>query len=486
MFQLNIRFIVKMLGSMLMLETFFMLSAALVSFFYKENDLYPILLSAGIMGGCGVLLYMLGFHANEHNAGKREGLLTVSLIWVLLSFFGMLPYYLGGYIPTITNAFFETMSGYTTTGSTILIDIEALPHGILFWRSLTQWQGGIGVIVFTVALLPLFGVGATQLYDAETTGVTHDRFRPRVTQVAKRLWGVYFFLTALLVLLLWVGPMSLFDSVCHSLTCMATGGYSTKNASIAYWNSAYVEYVLSLFMFIASINFTLLFFFLKGNPKRLLKDEEFRWFFFFVLSMIVVVTGWLMIKGIVPDLISAVRQACFQVVTLVSTTGYAVSDYNLWGSFFWLIALILMFICGCGGSTCGGIKMGRFVILVKNLSNEFKKQTHPHAVIPVRMNKHVVSVSIVQRVMAFLFVYIGVIVFGCLILMADNVGFPESIGAVVSAIGNNGPGLGAVGPVNNFSALPDLSKWVLALIMMVGRLEIFTVLTIFLPGFWKQ
>lgn len=486
MFQLNVRFIVKMLGLILMLETPFMLSAALVALLYKGSDLISLLLSSGILFASGGLLYLAGLKANEHAAGRREAMLTVSLTWVILSFFGMLPYYIGGYIPSVTNAYFETMSGFTTTGSTILTDIEALPHGILFWRSLTQWQGGIGMIVFTVALMPILGVGASQLFDAETTGITHDRFRPRITQVAKRLWGVYLFFTGLLIALLWVGPMNFFDSVCHAFTCMATGGYSTKNASIAYWNSAYVDYVLSLFMMLGATNFTLFYFFFKGNYKKLFKDEEVRSFWIFVLITILIVTGWLVFKHIETDLLTAIRLATFQVVTLVSTCGYATADYNPWGPFFWLIALILMFICGCAGSTCGGFKMGRFVILIKNTLNEFKKQTHPHAIIPVRMNGHVITSEVVHRILAFAFIYIAVIIIGCLILMADSVGFEDSIGAVVSAISNTGPGLGTCGPVNNFAGIPDLSKWVLAFIMLIGRLEIFTVLTLFLPGFWKQ
>lgn len=486
MFQLNVRFIVKMLGSMLMLETLFMLSAVVVAVIYGGDDVYPLLLSSGIMFGSGLLLYLAGLRANESTAGRREGMLTVTLTWILFSFYGMLPYYLGGYIPKIVDAYFETMSGFTTTGSTILTDIEALPHGILFWRSLTQWEGGIGMIVFTIALLPLFGVGASQLFDAETPGITHDRFRPRVTQVAKRLWGIYVVLTSVLAVLLWMGPMSVFDAVCHSLTCLSTGGYSTKNASIAYWNSAYLDYTLMVFMFIGSINFSLMYFVIQGKYKKFFNNEELRWFFFFVLGAIVVVTGWLVWKRLEPDFFMALRKGAFQVVTLVSTTGYATADYNPWGAFFWMIALILMVICGCAGSTCGGLKMGRFVILTKNMLNQFKKQTHPHAVIPVRINGQALSVDLVQRVLAFAFVYFGIIVAGNLALMAGGIAFEDSLGAVVSAMSNTGPGLGNVGPVDNYAWMPDYAKWVLSFIMMTGRLEIFTVITLLLPGFWKQ
>lgn len=471
---------------MCILETVFMSLATVVAFLYKGNDFYPLLISSGIIFLTGVLLYVVGFRANEYMTGRREGMLTVTLTWTLLSFLGMLPFYLGGYVDNITDAFFETMSGFTTTGSTILTDIEALPKGILFWRSLTQWQGGMGMIVFTVALMPILGGGAIQMFDAETPGITHERFRPRITQVAKRLWGVYLFLTFVLVLLLWIGPMDLYDAVNHAMTAISTGGYSTKNASIAYWDSAYIEYVISLFMLIGATNITLIYFCLNGNVKKLCRDEEFRWFFWFVWIMIGITTAWVLYTGFATDFSSAFRKATFQVSTLVSTCGFATENYIPWGPFFWSIALILMFICGCAGSTCGGLKMGRFAILSKSLFNAFKKQTHPHAIIPVRMDTHIVSGDVVLRVLAFAFAYVVLIVISCLVLMLDGLGFEESIGAAVSAISNVGPGLGKLGPIDNFSEVPVVSKWFLSFLMMTGRLEIFTVLTLLVPGFWKQ
>ena len=466
---LNVRFIIKMLGLMFILETLFMLAATAVAFLYEGDDFYPFLQSSGIMFGTGVLFTLIGLRANEHTAGRREGMLTVTLTWALFSLLGMLPFYLGGYIDNVTDAYFETMSGFTTTGSTILADIEALPHGILFWRSLTQWQGGIGMIVFTVALMPIIGGGATQMFDAETPGITHERFRPRVTQVAKRLWGVYLFLTIVLIGLLWAGPMDLYE-----------------NASIAYWNSDYVEYIITIFMFVGATNITLVYFFFNGKLKKVFTDEETRWFFWFVLIITAMSVAWIMYKGIVDDFGTAFRLAVFQVVSLVSTCGFVTVDYISWGPFFWLLALVLMVVCGCAGSTCGGLKMGRFVILTKNLFNEFKKQTHPHAIIPVRMNGHAVSGDIVHRVLAFAFAYIALIFVSCMVLMIDGMGFEETIGAAISSISNIGPGLGSLGPAGNYADVPTVSKWFLSFLMMVGRLEIFTVLTILLPGFWKQ
>ena len=280
---LNIRFIFKMLGAMFVIETLFMLIALGVALFYEGSDIRPFAYSCAILFGVGLTLLLVGWNANEHNAGRREGMLIVTLTWALLSFFGALPFYIGGYIDTMAGAYFETMSGFTTTGSSVISDVEALPRGILFWRSLTQWQGGMGVIVFAVALLPMMGEGASQMFNAESTGITHERFRPRITQVAKRLWGIYVFLTALFVLLLWLGPMDLFDAINHAMTAIATGGFSTKNSSIAYWNSPYIEYTLSLFMCIGATNMTLVYFFLNGKFSKLYKDEEVRWFYAIVL-----------------------------------------------------------------------------------------------------------------------------------------------------------------------------------------------------------
>ncbi|WP_280758111.1 TrkH family potassium uptake protein [Parabacteroides sp. PM6-13] len=483
---LNLRFIIKMLGLMFLFETVFMLLAALVAFLYGGEDLLPLLYSCAILFGAGILFFLIGRNADEFNAGRREGMLTVTFTWLFLSFFGMMPFLLGGYIDNVTDAFFETMSGFTTTGSSILTDIEALPKGILFWRSLTQWQGGIGMIVFTVALLPIFGGGASQLFDAETPGITHERFRPRIAQVAKRLSGVYLLLTALVIALLWIGPMDFYDALNHGLTTISTGGYSTKNSSVAFWDSAYIHYVIIVFMFIGATNITLIYFCLNRQPSKLFKDEEFRWFAFFVLGAIALTVTWLLYNGFESDIEIAFRKSAFEVISIISTCGFAVEDYITWGGFYWVIVLLLMIICGCAGSTSGGLKMGRFVILTKNLSNEFKKQTHPHAIIPVRMNGHVVSTEIVQRVLAFVFAYISLVLVSSMVLALDGMSFEESLSAAISAISNVGPGLGSLGPIGSYAEVPVVSKWFLSFLMMTGRLEIFTVLTILVPGFWKQ
>ncbi|MDR0538647.1 MAG: TrkH family potassium uptake protein [Tannerellaceae bacterium] len=492
---LNIRFILKMLGTMFLIETIFMLLASLVALHYGDGDLPPFLISSAILFTVGATFFTLGRKADEHSAGYREGMLVVTLTWASLSFLGMLPFYIGGYISSIPDAYFETMSGYTTTGASILTDIESLPHGILFWRSLLQWQGGIGVVVFTVALLPLFGGGASQMFEAETTGtgIGHERFRPRVTQVAKRLSGVYFILTAVIALLLWLGPMNLFDAINHGLTTVSTGGYSTKNNSIAHWDSAYIEYIEILFMFVGSINVTLLYFLiLKASPHKILHDEELRSFTLLILAAAAITTLWLLAHrspGAPLDwatIESAIRRGTFQVMAISSSSGFMTDDYLPWGAFFWMLVLILMFIGGCSGSTSGGFKAGRFVIVSKHLSNVFNKQMHPNAILHVRMSGHVITADNVHRCLAFAFIYIALIMLGSLALAFNGATFDEALAASVSAISNIGPGLGRQGPASNYADMPAASKWILSFLMMTGRLELFTVLTLLQPRFWKN
>ena len=429
---------------------------------------------------------MLGFESVERPIGKRESFLTVTMSWVVMSFFGMLPYYFSGVIPDISNAFFETMSGFTTTGSTIILDIDAVPKGLHFWRCLTQWVGGIGIIVFALVLLPLVGGNASVLFDAEVTGISRERFRPRASQVAKRLWAVYIFVTSVLILLLWIGPMGFFDSVCHAMSAMATGGYSTKQASIAYWNSAYIEYVLVVFMFIGGTKFSLIFFALKGNPKKLIRDEEFRWYFYICVLFTLVISVSLFLSGHISNVEQSFRTSLFQVVSIITTTGFATADYMEWGAFYTFIVCLLMLFCACAGSTSGGIKIVRIVVLCKNAINEFKYQVHPNAILPVRLNGNVVPIDVVTKVLAFIFLYLAILIVSFLVLSSSGMGFEESIGAAISCMGNVGPGLGTMGPAGHFADIPVFSKWYLSFLMLTGRLELFTVLSLFIPAFWKK
>ena len=485
MFKLNVRYIVKLLGMTHLLESFFMLAATGVAFGYGGCDFYPLLISTGIMSGTGLLLYLIGRKGNDYRSGRREGMLSVSFMWTMFSFLGMLPYLISGYIDNVTDAFFETMSGFTTTGATILTDIEALPKGLLFWRSLTQWQGGIGIIVFTVALMPIFGGTPSQLFDAETPSITHERFLPRITQVAKRLFGIYLLITGVVFGLLWIGPMNAYDAINHALTTVSTGGYSTKNEGVAYWQSAYTEYIICFGMCLGATNITLLYFSLRRHWHKLVRDEELHWFYGVIATATVIVTIWLLVHQHETSIEKAFRQSLFQVASLISTTGYLTADYSTWGAFFTFIMLFISVVAGCAGSTSGGLKMGRFVILIKNMLNEFKKQTHPNAVLPIRMSGQIIPSHIVQRVSTFAFVYMGLILLGGVVLVLDGLNFEEALGISVSAVGNVGPALGQYTD-GNFSALSAFPKWILSFLMMIGRLEIFTVLTILLPGFWKR
>ncbi len=483
---LNVHFIFRVLGFILCLESIFLFISACVSFIYKDSGGDDLLIAAGSALTFGVPFILLGPKQKAKNIGKREGFLTVSLSWLIFSLFGMIPFYISGAIPSITDAFFETMSGLTTTGSSILTQVESLPKGLLFWRSLLQWLGGMGMIVFSLALLPLLGGGAIHLYDAETTGITHDKFRPRVGQIAKRLWGIYLGLTLVLLFLLYIGPMDFFDSLCHALSTMSTGGYSTKQESVGYWDSAYIDYVISAFMIIGSINFSLIYFFVKGDFRRVFKDEELRWYLIIIACATLIVSLYLIKDMHEQNYTLSFRSSLFQVVSIISTTGFATADYVVWGPFYWIIFILLMVVCGCASSTSGGMKMIRLVVLAKNTSNELKKQLHPRAIIPVRINGTALSPEVVQRVMSFVFLYISIIFISWLFFTATGMDFNESLGASVTAISNAGPGLGSVGPYGCFAEIPDISKWYMSFLMMIGRLELFTVLTLLTPGFWKK
>ena len=421
----------------------------------------------------------------ERQLTRRDGYVLVSFAWVAFSLFGMLPFYIGGYIPDIANAFFETMSGFSSTGATILDDIESLPHGILFWRSMTQWIGGLGIIMFTIAVLPIFGVSGLQVFAAEASGPTHDKVHPRIGITAKWIWSIYAGITALLVGLLMLGGMDWFDSICHAFATTGTGGFSTKQASVAYYNSPYIEYVISIFMFISGINFTLLLLFVNRKFKKFISNAELKFYFGSVVlftAVIAIVLYYTSPMGMEESF----RKSLFQVISLQTSTGFATDDYMQWTPVLWGLLTIIMLMGACAGSTTGGLKCIRMVILTKVSRNEFKHILHPNAILPVRINKQVISPSIVSTVLAFCFIYISIIVIGTLLMMAMGVGAEESMGCVISSIGNMGPGLGETGPAYSWNALPDAAKWLLSFLMLLGRLELFTVLLLFTPDFWKR
>lgn len=473
------------MGFLLIIESLFLMLSAAVSFYYHEiNSGDHFLITASITMILGILMRLLGDESKEKLVGNREGFLVVTLAWIIMSAFGMLPLYMSGCVDTWGDAYFEIMSGFTTTGSTVLTNINSLPHGILFWRSVTQWIGGVGIVVFALAFLPSIGGHATFLYDAETTGISKDKFQPRVTQVAKRLWGVYIFLTVVLVVLLWLGPMSFFDAVCHAMTTASTGGFSTRQESIAYWNSPYIDYVISFFMFVCGINFALIYYSLKGDPWRLLKNEEFRWYIFLFILFVLLITASLYFQNVIDGFEPAFRTAFFQVASAITTSGFFTTNYLDWGAFSILIMCVTMFFCACAGSTSGGVKIIRLVVLIKNAMNEFKRQAHPNIILSVRINDQVLPVETVTKILAFVFLYLGVLFISSLILAFAGIEFEESVTSSLSCMSN--VGLGGIDPSGTYAEAPEFVKWFLSFLMLVGRLELFTVLSLLMPSFWRQ
>lgn len=481
---INFKTIIRIIGILLLLETVMFLVCSSVSFYYRESDMLDFWKAGGITAGIGLLLAALG-KGGERQLTRRDGYVLVSFAWVAFSLFGMLPFYIGEYIPDIADAFFETMSGFSSTGATILDDIESLPHGILFWRSMTQWIGGLGIIMFTIAVLPIFGVSGLQVFAAEASGPTHDKVHPRIGITAKWIWSIYTGITTLLVCLLMLGGMDWFDSICHAFATTGTGGFSTKQASVAYYNSPYIEYVISIFMFISGINFTLVLLFVNRKFKKFIGNAELKFYFGSVVlftAVIAIVLYYTSPMGMEESF----RKSLFQVISLQTSTGFATDDYMQWTPVLWGLLTIIMLMGACAGSTTGGLKCIRMVILTKVSRNEFKHILHPNAILPVRINKQVISPSIVSTVLAFCFIYISIIVIGTLLMMAMGVGAEESMGCVISSIGNMGPGLGETGPAYSWNALPDAAKWLLSFLMLLGRLELFTVLLLFTPDFWKR
>lgn len=480
----NLKVIGYILGVLLLVEAAFLLICIPVTLIYEENDAVYFLISAGISFVIGGILWYFTRN-NDKQMGKRDGYIIVSLVWIVFSVFGALPFFISKQIPSYTDAFFETISGFTTTGASILNDIESLSHGMLFWRSLTQWLGGMGIIVLSLAILPLLGIGGMQLFIAEVPGPTPDKLHPRVTETAKRLWGIYIIFTTVELVLLFAGGMPLFDSICHSFTTMATGGYSTKQASIAYYNSPFIHYVITIFMFIAGVNFTLSYFTLHKKFNKVWNNEEFRTYLFLTLAFtIVVAIGLFLTTNNNPE--KCFRDALFQVVSITTTTGFATADYLLWFPFLTFLIFMLMFVGGSAGSTGGGIKVVRVMLMFKNSFLELKRLIHPNAIIPVRLNNQAVPPPIVINILAFIAVYIAMVFIGMTVLSTMGYNFETSVGAVAATLGNIGPGIGAVGPVENYAHFPVFGKWFLSFLMLIGRLELFTVLVLFTPTFWKE
>ncbi len=450
---------------------------------YFDEDLRPLLLAGLATIGLGGLLYLVPFRRGIP-IRKREGYLIVVLSWLAMIFAGMLPYLFSGIIPNLADALFETVSGMTTTGASVLTDIEIQPRGLLYWRSLTQWIGGMGIIVLTVAIFPLLGIGGIELFAAEAPGPTSDKIHPRISETAKRLWLIYVGLTGVLAVLLTLLGMSPYEAINHALTTMATGGFSTRNASAAAFSPA-IQYALIAFMFLAGVNYTVLYLSLKRRWADVWKSEELKAYFGMVVLLTVIITIKVHHATGGEDLERAFRDSLFQIVSLLTTTGFVSADYTSWTTSITLMCFVLLFLGGCAGSTSGGIKVIRHLVFFKNSYLEFKRLIHPSAIVPLRLNQTIVPGRTITHVFNFLLLYLLIFVFGSVFLAMLGLDFMTSIGAMATCLGNVGPGIGEVGPVDNFAWLPWHIKVFLSLVMLIGRLEIFTVLVLFTPFFWR-
>lgn len=494
--RLNIKVIINILSILLFASGGFMLLCLPVALYYgsegggmlEMGGFWELLIPALGSLSLGALSWYLS-KKNERKLNKRDGYLIVTLGWLLMSVVGAFPYYLlGGQFHDFATALFESVSGFTTTGASILTDIEVQPKAILFWRAMTHWIGGMGIIVLTIAILPLLGIGGMQLFLAEAPGPTADKLHPRITETAKRLWIIYVGMTLIETLLLLVCGMSLFDAITHSFATVSTGGFSTKNASAGAFGPA-VQYVIILFMFFSGMNFSLTYFGLKGKLHKIWKNEEFRVYLFGVLLITVFCTLIVFFsdpQNVQVGFEKAFRDSLFQVVAVLTTTGFVTENFAAWGPLLKIVFFLLMFVGASAGSTSGGVKIVRHIIILKNGFLEFKRQLHPNAILPVRYSSKIVDNQIVFNVLAFFMIYMWIYCIGCLVMGAWGFDFETVLGSVATSLGNVGPGLGKVDPVSNFSFFDAGQKLFLSFLMLLGRLELFTVLILFTPYYWRK
>ena len=478
----NWRLVFKTMGVLTTLEALFMLIPTVTAWWYDEPDLGAWVASSAIAWLTSWWMMLAGRKA-EKRVGEREGYVIVAAVWVAYSVFGMLPYWLSGALPSLTDAWYETMAGFTTTGSTVFTDVTAQTHSILLWRALSQWIGGMGIIVLSVAILPMFGLGGMQLYSAEVTGVSYEKLSPRIADTAKHMWLTYIGLTVGEGVLLWLFGMGRFDAVCHSMATISTGGFATHNDSVIGFSPA-IQWIIMLFMLLSGINFTQLIYLFRGKPQRMVQDEETRWY-----VSACVVAGLILAGGLLwftSGQLDSIRKGFFTAVATITSTGFVASDYMVWPPVLWMVVFFLMFTGGASGSTSGGMKWVRLAIFAKSANAEIKRRIHPNAVIPVRFNGHTLREQTTSNVVAFMFFYAAIIVLASLCFCACGIGFDESIGVAVSMIGNVGVSIGQWGSSGCYASFPAAAKWVATFVMLIGRLEIFTILLLFSRALWKK
>jgi len=482
---MNLILVLNLVSVILLLSSIFMILPFGVSIYYGGEDTGAIGLTFILTLGSGLVLYFLTKSGEKVELKHRDGFLVVTLSWLVLSVFGSLPYMLSGTITSFTDAYFESMAGFTTTGASVLSNLEEIPRGVLFWRSLTQWMGGMGIIVFSLAILPMLGTGGMQLFKAEVPDIGVEKLKPRIIDMSKHLWYIYAGITGTLVILLIAGGMSVYDALCHAFTTMATGGFSTRSQSIGTYNSAYIDIVITIFMFIAGVNFSLHFYAVRGKISRFAKNSEFK-FYCSVLFIAVVIISLSIMKENGYSLLESLRYAVFQVVSITTTTGYVTADYEKWPFVSQMILLVLMFFGGMVGSTGGGMKQVRILLMLKQAYREIYHLIHPHAVSALRLDEKNVPKTTLGGIWGFLFLYILIVALATILMTALDLDLITAASTVISSISNVGPALGLAGPTENYAMIPDAGKWILALCMLTGRLEIYTVIVLFMPIFWRK
>ncbi|MDR1672639.1 MAG: TrkH family potassium uptake protein [Bacteroidales bacterium] len=479
---MNVRFILHVLGTLLAAEGILMLLPAAVSLMYGEGDAVSILAAALTTLATGAS-FRFFFKSGSREIGKREGHVIVSAVWIVFTVFGSLPFIFSGQIPSVSDAFFETMSGFTTTGSTILTDIERLSHGMLFWRSLMHFTGGLGILVMAIAILPVFGVGSMSIYQAETSSaIAGNRLSPKIKDTARHITRIYLFFNVA-CMLFYLPEMGVFDALCHAFSTTASGGFSTKNASMGTY-SAYSQYVSVAFMLLAGTNFTLLFYAWKRDFRKLTSNDEFRYYLSIVLVASLFICCWLLFDGAGTE--RSVRESLFHTVSILTTTGYVVSDYTLWTPPLWFVLYLISFVGGCAGSTSGGLKVVRFVLLSRAIPVQFKRILHQRGMIQVKLNGQNVSDDQLFRTLSFFMIFLCIFTVGALVLMICGLDFVSAVGAAIACLSNSGPGLGMVGPAGSFAEISAVGKWVCSFMMLLGRLELYAVLILCSRNFWKS
>lgn len=482
---INLLMLLRVIGWLLMIEAAFMVIPCVVGLFYGERSFWQFLICIGVTAGCGGGL--MSIRPLSREMGKREAICLTGFTWIILSIFGMLPFLICQTHLNITDAFFETMSGFTTTGATVLNSLSDVPKSILLWRCIVQWIGGLGIILFTLAVLPMLNYqGGMQLFNAEVTGITHDKLRPRVSATAKGLWLVYIVLTAMLVVLLAFSDMDFFNALCYAMSTMSTGGFSTSDDGIALYNTLYVKVVMVVFMFLGGVNLSLIYNAVSGKVMNIFRNTVFKAYLCFVLAGYLLISADVLLEGLYEDVSDVTIDPLFQTVSMLSSTGIAAPGFNSWGPLAVVVILVLMFVGACAGSTSGGAKIDRFIVLFKFIKNEFYKIMHPSSVTTVILNGRGTNPAIIHKTLAFLFLYIIVIVVGGTVISLFGIPLADGVFCALQAVSNMGMGTDTTGLNGDYSLMPDAVKWLLSFLMLVGRLEIFTVILVFTPGFWKR